>query len=707
MTCASCSLVIEDAASALLGLESLQVNFATESAQLVYNENFDLDVFHALLQKLGYRAIDPNELKHHDKSKFFNKNFYQALIAIILSFLTMYFAMIRHNNLIQAIISSLMLFSFGFPYIKAVFIFIRTLHSNMNTLIGLGVLSAYGYSLEILLSTPHAHTYFEGANFIIAFVLLGHFFDDLAKTKARSSLSSLYKMQIKFASKLVEGQIINTPVIDLKMGDLIRLKPGEKFPLDGVVETGESHVDESLITGESQAIFKNKGTKVFAGSLNLEGSVTILVTSTLHDTYISQIVSFVEKAQLKKAPIQNYADKVVKYFVPAIVIFSLITFITWIYFSHNIFASFTHMIAVLVIACPCALGLAVPMVIMLATTKAAEDGLLISGGDVLEKGSHIKTIVFDKTGTLTEGRPKLTKTVIFDGEKSEKYFLEIAASCSQFSNHPLSQTLVNEANKNDLKITDPDKFESLTGLGVVAQYNKQEVLLGNLNLLTQYNVKSILPPNFYAEHIGSYVFMAVDKILVAAFIITDPLKKDAVSLIKNLHKMHFAVWMLTGDHALISHKIAAELGIAKEFVKAEVRPEEKALFIESLQKNNHYVAMIGDGINDAPALAKAHLSIAMGNGSDVALESSEVSILEGKLLKVADFFLISQRSMKIIKENLLLSSAYNLLCIPLAAGIFYPWFKVSLTPIWASLTMGLSSVSVILNSFRVRTRKLP
>lgn len=705
MTCASCINIIEDNARKLKGLESIQVNFATETAEIEISENFDLDIFHAMMKNIGYRAIDPNKKLNSSEESFFNQHFYNAIVAIIFSLITTFFAMgpgthffsHRTNNWIQAFFTSIVVFSFGLPYIRAVF------KSNMNSLIGLGALSAYGYSVYFLLFDTHAHTYFEGTSFIIAFALLGHFFDEKAKTKARATLSSLYKMQIKFASKILEGREVNTPVIDLKIDDAIRLRPGEKFPLDGEILVGETHVDESMITGESQAVAKSVGAKVYAGSINMEGTVTVKVKTSIHETFISQIVSFVEKAQLKKAPIQQYADKIVKYFVPVILVLASITFSVWFFITNNTFMSLTHMISVLVIACPCALGLAVPMVIMLATTKAAQNGLLVSGGDVLEKGAHISAIVFDKTGTLTQGQPTLTSIVLFGkNNNDENYLLQIAASCSQYSSHPLSQSLYNSSVKRDLKLLDPDKFQSETGLGIVANYQGKNVLLGNFNLLKKYEIINNISEKFYQEHVGSYVFMAIDKELVAAFVITDPVKPEAIELVKKLHSMELQVWMLTGDHHLIANKIGSELGITTDFIRAEVIPSEKATFIESLQKKNIKVAMVGDGINDAPALSKADLSIAMGNGTDVAIEASEVSVLDGKIFLLADFFILSKRSMRIIKENLILSSVYNLLCIPLAAGVFYPWYKISLTPMWASLAMGLSSFSVILNSFRVR-----
>lgn len=698
MTCAACSGIIEKETKLLKGVESAEVNFATESAEFKVSQEFDLELFHALLKKLGYRALDPNAKKSSEENSVFNRDFYKAAIAIVLASITMFYAMVIPNNTIQAILTTVLVFGFGWPYIKAVIGF----HSNMNTLIGLGVLSSYLYSLYLIFASPHAHPYFEGGAFIIAFSLVGHYLDGLAKTKARNNLSSLYKMQIKFASLLVDGKEINTPVVDLKAGDIIRLRPGEKFPLDGEIIAGETHADESMLTGESQAIAKSIGSKVYAGSMNLEGTVTIKITATLHQTFISEIVHFVEKAQLKKAPIQQYADKIVKIFVPIILVIAVVTFLVWYFFSKDLGLSVTHMIAVLVIACPCALGLAVPMAIMLSTSEAAKNGLLISGGDIVEKGSHIDTIVFDKTGTLTEGHPELTKIVLFNTEEKEAELLKIAASSLQYSTHPLSQSIANAAIKKDIKLLDPDKFKSLTGLGVVAELNGKTLALGNADLLRQEGVTEAISEEFYKKHVGSYVFMSIDKKLTAAFVITDPIKAEAQSLISRLHDLKINVWMLTGDHVGVAHKIGSELGITPDFIRAGVKPVGKADFVTELQQKGFKVAMIGDGINDAPALAKADLSIAMSNGSDVALEASEVSLLDGKILLVGDFFARSKRTMRIIKENLILSSLYNILCIPLAAGVFYPWTKMSLTPMWASLAMGLSSFSVIINSFRVK-----
>jgi len=707
MTCAACSGIIESEVLKLKGVKSAVVNFSTEKAVFEFSEDFDLDLFFSLINKLGYRAYDDRKKNRQQDSNseytFLNKDLLSALVSLILASLTMFFAMVVHNNTYQAILTTILVLAYGKPYFYAII----KLHSNMNTLIGLGAFSSYFYSLYLLVFNPHAHPYFEGAAFIIAFSLLGHYFDGLAKTKARSSLSSLYKMQIKFAALIIDNKEINTPVIELKENDVIRIKPGEKFPLDGIVTSGESHADEAMLTGESQVVSKFVGSKVFAGSMNMEGSVNIKITSSMHTTEISQVIDFVEKAQLKKAPIQQHADKVVKYFVPAILIFSLLTFMIWYLLTNNIETSLLHMIAVIVIACPCALGLAVPMAIMISTSDAAKKGLLISGGDIIEAGSHIDTMVFDKTGTLTEGRPELTKIVLFHESPSielEKKYLATAASSLQYSSHPLSQSILNQAVKNDLKLEEPDKFKALTGLGVKASLNQKNILLGNIDLMKSANLSFEVSPQFYTDNIGSYVFMAIDEKLVACFVITDPIKKEAKEVIQALKDLKINVWMLTGDNEGIALKVGAELGISPENIRAGVKPVHKADFVSELQSKNLKVAMVGDGINDAPALAKADVSMAMSTGSDIAIEAAHVSVLGGKLMSVVDFFSRSKRTIRIIKENLLLSSVYNLLCIPLAAGVFYPLFKLTLSPAIASLTMALSSLSVILNSLRVNNR---
>lgn len=703
MTCASCSQIIEENSHRLPGVEKIQVNFATERAELVTNDKFDELSFREMLTQLGYRATDPNAHSPGtgEKNPEHDRLLKHAGLAILAGALSMALAMgpmstlLPHstNNLVQFFISTAVLFFFGKKYFIAVWMFLTRGHSNMNTLIGLGVGAAYLYSVALMLISLQTHVYFETIPFIIGFTLFGHYLDEKAKTKARASLSSLYKMQIKFALKIIDGKEVNTPVIELKTGDILRLKPGEKIPLDAEVLQGTSHTDESMITGESVPVVKNPGDSVFAGSLNLEGSLQVRVKEEIHQTYIANIVSFVEKAQLKKAPIEKYADQVIRYFVPAIIVISALTFVTWWFLNNEnkSFVAFSHMIAVLLIACPCALGLAVPMAVMLSTAQASRDGLLIGGGDVIEKGSKIDTVVFDKTGTLTAGAPVVT---YFQTSMEEKEFFRIAGSIVQYSNHPLSKAITRFIEEKQIKIFDPDKFKNLPGMGMESSFEDKRVLIGKKELLEQNGIK------VDAELLGSLVYVGIDSLFAGVFVIEDPVKPTAASTVQTLQNNGIEVWMLTGDNAPVAHKIASEIGIKN--VKANVVPVDKANFILSLKEQGKKVAMIGDGINDAPALTSADLSMAMASGSDVAIEAADVSILEGKIDCVADFFQLSRRTMSIIKQNLFLSFFYNVLCIPLAAGVLQPWLGISLTPMWASLAMGLSSVSVVLSSLRLR-----
>lgn len=703
MTCASCSQIIEENVQKLKGVSAIQVNFATERAELAIDENFNGETFNQLLTKLGYRALSPDQIENRPSGKIFlNSQFLQSLLCLIVGIFLMTLSMgpfsrfftPQTNNTIQFILSSLILFFFGKVYIKSVYHFFTTRYSNMNTLIGLGVLASYFYSVVLMLGSIHAHVYFETIPFILGFTLLGHFLEEKAKTLARSSLSSLYKMQMKFASKMMDGVEVNTPVIDLKVGDTIRLRPGEKIPLDGEVVEGSSHADESMITGESSAVSKKVADKVFAGSLNLEGSLLITVEKEIHQNFISEVLAYVERAQLQKAPIQKYADKIVAFFVPTIILLSLFTFLMWFFFNPNekMYQALSHMVAVLLIACPCALGLAVPMAVMISTAEAGKSGLLIGGGEVIERASSIDTVVFDKTGTLTDGHPNV---IDYETSMDPVEFFRIVGSVTQYSSHPLSRSITKFIETKGGKLSDPDKFKNIPGLGMESFFEGKKVLIGNADFLKRENSEV-----HESQKIGSLVYVSIDHRFGGVFIIADPLKEAAKSTILSLRRQGIEVWMLTGDNEKIAKKIASELEIQN--FKANVLPLAKANFILGLQAKGRKVAMIGDGINDAPALSSANLSMAMSNGSDVAIEASDVSILEGKIECVAQFFFSSNKTMRVIKQNLFLSFFYNLLCIPLAAGLYYPWFQISLTPMWASLAMGLSSLSVVLSSLRLK-----
>ncbi|MBP9681490.1 MAG: cadmium-translocating P-type ATPase [Bacteriovorax sp.] len=706
MTCASCSQIIEENVSKLPGIESIQVNFATEKADVHFkkerNGDNDIIAFKDLLEQLGYRALSEFEEESRSSQSYLNKTFFSSLFALMIGVFLMAISMGPLSHLIdhqssqqvQLFFATLVLAILGRPYLKSVGTFLKTAHSNMNTLIGLGVLASYFYSLYKMFTSTHGHVYFETIPFIIGFTHFGHYLDDLAKTKARSSLSSLYKMQIKFAAKIENGEEVSTAVLELKKGDIIRLKPGDKIPLDGEVVQGSTHVDESMITGESIPLSKTSGHQVFAGSLNLEGSVLVKINQELHQTYIAQIVQFVEKAQLKKAPIQKYADKIVGFFVPIIIGIALLTFIAWWILSRDnkSYEAFTHMIAVLLIACPCALGLAVPMAVMLGVSEASKSGVLISGGDVIQEASSIETLVFDKTGTLTEGRPFVSDVII---KIDHAEFWKIVGSVVQYSNHPLSKAMTQYIESKATHFFDPDKFINLPGLGMDCVVDKKRVFIGKKELLESHQ---ILVED--QDSVGSLVYVGIEQQFAGVFIINDQVKKSAKETLEKLRNRGFEIWMLTGDNELVAKKIAEELGIKK--IKADVLPTEKAQFILELKKSGKKVAMIGDGLNDAPALTSANLAIAMSGGSDVAVEAADVSVLEGKIENLIPLFDISRKTMRVIKQNLFLSSFYNLLCIPLAAGAFTPWMNLTLTPMWASLAMGLSSLSVVLSSLRLK-----
>lgn len=696
MTCAACQNIIETEVRKLPGVKSAQVNVATELGEFEVEDNFDVDTFHALITKLGYKAISKEAAKDFENP--LKKDILSTILVIVLASLVMFFSMVVMNNVIAFMLTTLIIIFWGKKYFFAVINF----KSNMDTLIGLGVYSSYFYSCFLIFKNLHAHNYFEGAAFIIAFSRLGSLLDLLAKTKAKSDLNDLYKMQVKFASLIKENEIINTPVVDLKHGDIIRVKPGEKIPLDAVIQKGVTHADESMLTGESVPVAKNVNDKVFAGSVNLEGTIDIKIDSQLGSTFISGIIDFVEKAQNKKAPIQLYADRIVKSFVPVIVAIAVLSLVVWYFLTRDFELSLIHFISVLVIACPCALGLAVPMGIMVSTSAAAKEGLLISGGDIIEKAQKINCIIFDKTGTLTEGNPQVERLMLFDLNQNSENTILWAASCSQFSSHPLSMAIAEYAKKNNINLVDPDTFKNLPGLGLKATIGDDEFYLGNFDLMKQQNPEVQLNEDFYEHNIGSYVFILKNKQLIGVFIISDLIKKDAKEIVADLKNQEIEIFMVTGDHEMIAKDVAHRIGIKPENVYFNVKPIDKARILNELKEKNYKVAMVGDGINDAPALSKADLSLAMSNGSDIAIAASDVSVLNGHLESISALFKRAHKTMSVIKSNLLLSVIYNGLCIPLAAGVFYPFFKVSLSPMWASLAMALSSFSVIINSFRAR-----
>jgi Cu+-exporting ATPase len=702
MTCASCTSLIERESKKIIGIKSINVSFASEQASLEVDETFDEFSFKSMLESIGYRIV-VSESSNQKKSIDSNLMASIILISIGTFFMVgMFSKAVMENfhaefNLIQIIISFLIIIFYGRHYFKSLKLFLTKFYSDMHTLIGLGIFSNFIYSISMFLANAHSHLFVEAIPFIIGFTKLGFYFEKLAKTKAMTSFSNLYKLQIKFSNMIIDGKTESVPVVDLRIGNIIRIKPGEKVPVNGIVIKGESHLDEALISGESIPLSKGVGDKVIAGGINLEGTLDVEVTHEFNQSSVAEIIHQIEFSDKNKTEIEKTADLIVGKFVPTIIVIAFITFFVWYFLDHNVETSLKHFIAVLVIACPCALGLAAPMSVMISTRKAFNQGLLISGGEILEIGSKVNTVVFDKTGTLTSGKPIVSQLNLQNG-LSEKEFLFLVGSAASYSAHPLSLAVVEYAKKNEIKLTDPDKFKNLVGLGFSSFINNQNLLVGNKKLLESNGVDL----SFYDEAncgIGSTVLVAIDGKFAGFFLINDPIKPEAHLLIKSLKELKIDIWMLTGDNELIARDIAHKLNITN--VKSQVSPKDKAAFIKSLKNDGKIVAMIGDGINDSIALKEANVSMAMSDGSDIAISASQVSILNGDISLINDFFKIAKSTMKIIKENLFFSFIYNLLCIPLAAGLFVR-FGLDLDPKWAAISMGLSSTSVILSSLRLK-----
>lgn len=705
MNCANCALNIEKSVKSLEGLKVGNVNFATEKGHFEFGDNLTEQQIKEHIVSLGYEI---DEVKEKNKKDY---ELYKFLISFILSIFILLLDMgpLMHwpshklNWILQFIIALPLYFYFGLHFIKALWTFFRTGQSNMNTLIGMGTSAAFIYSTFVTIFPDFSislglfqKVYFEAIGFIISFVILGQLLEKKAKRKAKESIEGLLKDVAKTATILKEGQEIQIPVEEIKVDDLIRVRPGEKIPVDGLVKKGISSVDESMITGESVPVLKNPGDKIFAGTINAESVLDFAATKIGKDTFMAHIVDFVERAQNSKPAIQRYADKVSSIFVPVVIFLAISTFFIWFFFgpAPQWGFSISNMIAVLVIACPCALGLATPTAVVVSTGRASHRGILISGGEVIEKAEKIDTIIFDKTGTLTEGKPSVEKINYFK-KVDELIFLGEIASIENFSEHPISKAIVSFA--KEIKLTEPQKFEIVPGKGVRATISNKIFLIGNESFLKKEGVE-VKALSFS----GTKVFVSIDGELIAQINLKDKIKPEAKNLIYELNKRGIESHLISGDNFEVTQSVANELGI-KHF-QASCLPLKKAEIVQELQKTGKKVAMLGDGVNDAPALSKADLSLAMGTGTDVAMNTADVTLVKGDLSKALEFFKISKDTMRIIRQNLFLSSIYNALCIPLAAGVLYPFFGWIFPPALASLAMGLSSISVVTNSLRISVK---
>lgn len=707
MTCSSCALNIEKAMKNVEGVESSIVNFATESGTFKVDETINVDDLISEITRQGYSA-------HRKDSNVTSQseNLLKPIVAMVLALIVFYFAMgpgksqfTRQTNwYLQMVLITPVFFWIGLRFQKAVFIFMKSGISTMNTLVGFGTAAAYYYSSFITLFPKSAqklgmnmHVYFEAVGFIIAFVYLGKFFEEKAKRKAKSELDNLLRISTKTARIKKGDDFLEVPLEEVKKNDIIQVKPGEKIPVDGKVIEGESDVDESMLSGEPLPVSKSKGSQVFAGTINGLSVITFKAQKVGSETILAGIISFVETAQQNKAPIQLMADKISSYFVPVVLVISVLTFCGWFFFGPEPLwgNALSSMIAVLVIACPCALGLATPTAVVVSTGVASKKGMLIGGGDIIEKGDGVDTVIFDKTGTLTYGKPFVKSVDLLDENTTEDKFLFEVSSIESFSEHPLSKAILNYAKEKGVNPGFPESFEVVSGKGIKAKLSGADFLIGSSRFLIENQVELKEENN----QTGSQVYVSKNGAVQGLILVDDKVKEQSRPTIAKLLKDKVTPWLISGDNKQTVEAVAKELNIP-EFL-GNCLPVDKAKYVEELKNKGHKVAMIGDGINDAPALAKADLSIAMGTGTDVAMDASDVVIMDGDVSKVDDFVRLSRKTMSIIKQNLFLSFVYNTLLIPLAAGVFYPIFNWTFPPVLASVAMGLSSISVVLNSLRI------
>lgn len=712
MSCASCASSIENEIAKIEGVHSASVNFAVETGKFEIESNEIESLIFSKIDELGFEVAKKNDVSDTKEEKKIKDNFYKFLISIILSLLLFALAMWplmgwpspRINWYLQLVLCLPIWVWVGSKFQKSLWAFVKSGKSNMNTLVGLGTTSAFVYSAFVTIFQEFSQeigltqkVYFEAVGFIISFVFLGQYFEEKAKRKTKEALNSLLQLSSKKATVIRDGQAEEIPVEEVRVKDIIRVKSGEKIPVDGKITKGESSVDESMISGEPLPVSKSKGDKLFAGTINEDNVLEYKATKVGSETFLSQIIQFVEEAQNSKPDIQKYADKVSSIFTPTVIAVALVTFILWFIFGPEPKwgNSVSNFIAVLVIACPCALGLATPTAVVVATGRASLKGLLIGGGDVIEKAIGIDVIIFDKTGTITEGKPSVVDMILKDDNLD---LLRDTASIEQFSEHPLSKAIVRFAKEKEISLDEPESFEVVKGKGLKATIDGKDYVIGNELLLSDNGIS--LKEELKSEKVGSFVFIAHKNEHVGTLIIGDKIKETSAHSISHLKELGIETWMITGDNEVVAKKVAEELAI--DHYLANALPMEKSEKVEELQAQGKIVAMIGDGVNDAPALAKANLSMAMGTGTDVAMNASDVTIVKGDLAKAVEFLELSEGTMKIIKQNLFLSMIYNTSLIPIAAGILVVFGGPMMPPVLASVAMALSSISVVSNSLRIR-----
>lgn len=719
---------IESALLKLNGIINVSANLATENITIEFIPTLvSLDSIKEEVEKFGYKVSSLSEEEIELYDEIIRKREYEDLkkrfmlsavltSLILIDMLSHFFYHIQNRTIINYILFALttpVIFYGGGKFFKSFIAGIRYLSMDMNTLIAIGTGSAYFYSVvatfypQIFTSigkTPDV--YYEVSAVIITLILLGRLLESKAKAQTTEAIKKLSSLQPKTATLIKDGEEITVPVKEIKTGDIILVKPGERIPVDGVIIEGYGSVDESIITGESMPVEKKPGDSVIGSTLNKAGSFKFKVTNVGKDTVLSKIIQLVKDAQATKPPIQKLADKIAAVFVPIVIGIAVLTLMIWYFLGYGFAFALMNFISVLIVACPCALGLATPTAIVVATGKSAEYGILIRNAQALEIANKVNIVVFDKTGTITYGKPEVTDIVKL-GNIPESELLKLSASVERNSEHPLAEAIVRYAKLRGLKLYEPKNFFSIPGQGVSANVNLSDVAVGNITFMKNLKIETKNHErtlDILTNEGKTPVFIAVDGKIAGVIAIADTIKHDVKETILNLKKLNIDVAILTGDNYKTAKAIANKIGVQKVF--AEVLPDQKSEKIEELRNSGYIVAMVGDGVNDAPALAKADVGIAIGSGTDVASATADMILMKDDIKGVLQVIKLSTETYKIIKQNLFWAFFYNLILIPIAAGILYPIAGILLKPVFASISMSFSSLFVVSNSLRIKKLKL-
>lgn len=727
MTCASCAMSIESYLKSQKGVNHVSVNYPNQSLTIDYDINLvSIEEISQKVKEIGYTLIhgipqdtqkEFDELEAKRLKLLKSKLIFSAIFSIPIFIMSMFFmGEIPYENWIMMVLSIPVLFWSGAEFYTVAWTKLKHLSTNMDSLVALSTGIAFLFSVfntvypQYFLSKGlPSHVYYESAVIIITLILLGRFFEEKAKSKTSSAIKKLIGLKPKNVVVIRNGEEHTIPYNQIIKGEMILLKPGDKVPVDGKVKKGHSFIDESMISGEPIPVEKTKGSKVFAGTINQKGSLRLIAHKVGNDTLLSQIIKLVEQAQASKPAIQKLVDKVAGIFVPIVIGLALLTFVLWYYLGPepSITYAFLTLITVLIIACPCALGLATPTALMVGIGKGAEQGILIKDAQSLETAYKIDTLILDKTGTITEGKPEVTD-VIWEEDKSLKQLENIIIAIESESEHPIAEAIVRyfkAFNTEDIVI---DSFQSITGLGAKAVFNNTVYFIGNENLMLQkkLNISNnlFIKANTLKAEAKTVVYLGYDNSVVCIIAVADKIKETTTAAIKELQKRGIAIHILTGDNEQTAKAIANNVGI--KHYQANVMPTDKGAFVKQLQNQGKIVAMAGDGINDSHALAQADVGIAMGSGTEIAMESAGITLIHSDLKQITKAIKLSNATMRTIKQNLFWAFIYNLVAIPIAAGILFPINGFLLNPMIAGAAMSMSSISVLINSLRLKQQKL-